>query len=525
MRIRHRVPSIFNLSMVDVLCCALGCVILLWLLNLREARQKADEVGETDRQLAATRTELASTVEDRDALRRQLDDTVGRLTLVSSQARALEARVSEESRELTATEKQLLAMHQERDRARGQATDLDKALAALRLQKKDVEDRLAREAQDYAGLEKQLSAAARKASSLEGSLRDKDTLAESLTTRLADAEAAMRKLQALADQVPGLKEAVKRAGDKLSAEEELAKGLDKQLAERMRELAMAGKSLKDLDAIRKALEQDLAGRDKELASARDERAKRLSLEEELALLNRRLAQRDVRIEDLQSDKRALRGEADRLRASAEARFAGLSLTGRKVIFLVDMSGSMELVDENTPAPSKWQGVRDTLAKILRSSPDLEDFQVIAFSEKPTFLLGEEGQWLHYDPKTSADRVVEALSRIKPDGGTNMYSAIEAAFQYRARGLDTMYVLSDGLPNLGEGLDPLAAARMTDQQKGEILGRTIRRMLKNDWNRPVAGWAQVRINTVGFFYESPDVGAFLWAMSRENDGSFVGMSKP
>ena len=25
--------------------------------------------------------------------------------------------------------------------------------------------------------------------------------------------------------------------------------------------------------------------------------------------------------------------------------------------------------------------------------------------------------------------------------------------------------------------------------------------------------------------NPDVGAFLWALSRENDGSFVGMSKP
>ena len=37
--------------------------------------------------------------------------------------------------------------------------------------------------------------------------------------------------------------------------------------------------------------------------------------------------------------------------------------------------------------------------------------------------------------------------------------------------------------------------------------------------------RVRINAVGFFFESPDVGAFLWALSRENDGSFVGMSRP
>jgi hypothetical protein len=36
---------------------------------------------------------------------------------------------------------------------------------------------------------------------------------------------------------------------------------------------------------------------------------------------------------------------------------------------------------------------------------------------------------------------------------------------------------------------------------------------------------VKINTIGFFYESPDLGSFLWALARENDGSFVGMSKP
>ena len=41
----------------------------------------------------------------------------------------------------------------------------------------------------------------------------------------------------------------------------------------------------------------------------------------------------------------------------------------------------------------------------------------------------------------------------------------------------------------------------------------------------SGRPRVRINAVGFFYESPEVGAFLWALARENDGSFVGMSKP
>jgi hypothetical protein len=203
----------------------------------------------------------------------------------------------------------------------------------------------------------------------------------------------------------------------------------------------------------------------------------------------------------------------------------VTLTGRRVLFLVDMSGSMELVDENVPAPSKWVGVRETLAKVLRSMPDVEQFQVIVFSDRPFHLLGNEGRWLTYDAKTSADQALKALAAIKPDGGTNMYSAMDAAFRYRALGMDTMYLLSDGLPNLGEPLRPEQVKTLSDTQKGELLGKYIRQALRTSWNRPSAGQPRVRINTIGFFYESPDVGAFLWALARENDGSFVGMSTP
>ena len=59
MRTRHRVPTLFTLSMMDVFCCALGCVILLWLLNSREARMRAKAAGETDTKLSIARGELA----------------------------------------------------------------------------------------------------------------------------------------------------------------------------------------------------------------------------------------------------------------------------------------------------------------------------------------------------------------------------------------------------------------------------------------------------------------------------------
>src|SRR5262249_9368272 len=157
-------------------------------------------------------------------------------------------------------------------------------------------------------------------------------------------------------------------------------------------------------------------------------------------------------------------------------------TGKRVVFLVDMSGSMELVDENTPAPNKWQGVRDTVAKLMRSLPGLEKYQIIVFSNSASFLLGNDGKWFDYDAKTSVDRAVQALAGIKPHGGTDMYAGLQAAFRFRPLGLDTIYLLSDGLPNLGEGITPEQARTLKETEQGEILGKHIRKTLNTAWNR-------------------------------------------
>src|SRR5438046_244355 len=72
MRTRHRMPMIFSLSMMDVFCCTLGCVILLWLINQREAMQRTRAASEAISQLTSTRATLAAADRDRDDLRRQL---------------------------------------------------------------------------------------------------------------------------------------------------------------------------------------------------------------------------------------------------------------------------------------------------------------------------------------------------------------------------------------------------------------------------------------------------------------------
>jgi peptidoglycan hydrolase CwlO-like protein len=496
MRVRHKIPSIFNLSMVDVLCCALGCVILLWLINLRDAKQHEDDSGsillQKESAIAELEQKRAAVQAQADAQDAALADLKRKWDAATRQVASLQVDVESRGKELAAVQTDLAA--------RG------KDLAASRLRADDV------------------------------------------SRRLTDAGGRIKDLQGVADLVPGLRSQLKSAQDQFAVDESKVKTLETDMAARAQELdaasrkllasqkdAMrrsqelddAGQKLTTLQSLRTRLETDLEDRDKELTLLRPYKDKWSAGQEKMLSLKKELANSRTNVDALQTEKAKWQTEAARVRAEADNRFAGITLTGRRVVFLVDMSGSMEYLDDNTPAPQKWVAVRDTVAKIMRSLPDLRKFQVVAFSNKAVFPLGNSGDWLDFDPNASADLVLKTLTAIKPTGGTNMYSAMEAVFRMRPQGLDTIYFLSDGIPNIGEGVTPdeIKADKLTDVEVGSRLGAAVRKKLKTDWNRDLDGKPRVRLNTVGFFYESPDVGAFLWALARENEGSFVGMSKP
>jgi hypothetical protein len=438
MRIRHRIPMIFSLSMMDVFCCTLGCVILLWLVNQREAMLRTRAANQVTEKLSASENQ-------RGQLNSLLDDL---------------------DRQLAAAKADLKTRSQELAAARSTADELSKQLIAAREQATDAEDRLAKKTETAERLARLRDDAKTRATDLERLLREKELQNEEaahrigdLTERLGQMDTRLGQLRKVAETLPELQGAISGARDREAAALAKAKELENELA-----------------AARSA-GQDLSGR---------------------------LA---------------------RVVASAEQRFEGIALTGRNVVFLVDMSGSMDLVDERTPDPLKWSGVREAVQKIMRSLPNLERFQVVLFSDRIAYPLGSEGRWLSYDAKSSPGQVTKVLAATPPKGNTNMYMAMDTAFQFRAQGLDTVYLFSDGLPNVGDGLTAEQARTMNETQREQALSQAVRSTLKSRWNAAQAGRPKVRINTIGFFYESPDVGAFLWALARENDGSFVGMSRP
>ena len=89
MRPRRTPPALVSMWMLDVFCCALGCVTLLWLLNTREAKQEATRASAALTDLASTRDNLAAAKADAEATRRtlnaQLDDLRGRLVATTNE--------------------------------------------------------------------------------------------------------------------------------------------------------------------------------------------------------------------------------------------------------------------------------------------------------------------------------------------------------------------------------------------------------------------------------------------------------
>jgi hypothetical protein len=487
MRVRHRIPSIFSLSMVDMLCCALGCVILLWLLNAKQQEDEAEEQAQATRELMEqarqerlqSEAQIAYLTEERDKTRANLEDLKSRLIIVI--------------RDRDQSEKEL---KQQRATALEWKGDLDKSRQSIIVLEEKIK-------QGKADLESE-----RKQSG-------------GLSKQLAAMELRIRGLHLDLDQA-------RAAGMQL---EKRSRGLEQEIERRQKELEGLGRRLEEMQASRQTLERTLDNQEKALAQALPYKERWLGAEEHVRLLEKDLRDRVVALDQargtlaaLQGERKALQAAVTAARAAADNRFAGIELTGKRVLFLVDISGSMEMVDEKTMAPEKWVEVRNTVARLMRSLPGLEKYQVITFSKETSFPLGSAGHWLDHDPRKSPEQVLKTLAAIKPRGGTNMYDAFKAAFRYRALGLDTIYFLSDGLPNIGEGLPP-GGQDLPEIERGIILGRHIRQTLRKDWNAPLPGRARVRINTIGFFFESPDLGAFLWALAREHEGSFVGMSKP
>ncbi len=473
MRTRHKPPTLVSMWMLDVFCCALGCVTLLWLLKTREASFTAIEAAQAATNLTNTREALEKTKSDLETETRTKLAALDESGKLAKWIEDLEGKIA------------LLKV--ERDEQNIENTRL---LGLIK--KKDDELRVARS---------QIAEANTVATNLQDQLTKKTQDANTKASEITD----LTKKKEMADKT-------------LADLQRKAEDLDTLVRN-------AQKAKDDAEARARAANIKLDDISKAMTDASKLQNRITDLEAQVRNSQTKMEDANTQIIDLQGQKAKLADKINKLQIESDNKFAGIALTGKKVVFLVDMSGSMDRVDENTLEPTKWPTVRDTVIKVMKSLPDLEKFQILLFSGKVMYLL-DSNDWMDYDKEKSIEKLHKAMTLVKPTGDTNLYNAMEEAFKYRSKGMDTLYLFSDGLPTSGPGItDAQLKLNLKDTEKSEILSRHIRRTLNNSWNRPEPKFPRVKINSIGFFYESPDVGAFLWSLSRENDGSFVGMSKP
>jgi chromosome segregation ATPase len=529
MQARHRIPTIFSIYMLDVICCALGCVVLLW----QVANQEAELQTATAHQKAELADErLANYKKMHQEFLSVSDDVVKLQTLLStlgqerdSVARSLELTKAEreEARKL-ATRRQdeidagrkALALIEE------QLKKIESDLAKLLIENKKTIAALTSQEKISAALKEKIASAEKDIAGLQGDIALKqgeiDVAAKKLKEQVVVvqlSEKNARRLQQLFDSV---RDESKDAQAKLKLTE-------LQLKMRDQELEKSRGAFKEAIAAKEKTGQQLTAGTKDLLAARariDELTiERDLLKDKLLTRSRELTSAADVIGSLNTEKKTLNQRVVDLQLEVDQRFAGIPLTGENVIFLIDVSGSMVMKDSKTEDPDKWPFLCDTLMKLMRSIPSMKRFQVILFSDKTSYLFGSRDYWLRYEGTQTAKATRDALRKFEVGGGTNMHDAFDEAFRYRKSGLDTIYLFSDGLPNIGEGL-PADIAKPTEEQLNFHLGKYVRTKLRDNWNRPLQGKEPVRINSIGFYFESPDVGAFLWALTREHRGSFVGL---
>ncbi|MGB0330337.1 MAG: hypothetical protein ACPGPE_00810 [Planctomycetota bacterium] len=145
-------------------------------------------------------------------------------------------------------------------------------------------------------------------------------------------------------------------------------------------------------------------------------------------------------------------EERKLRQVSSAAFFGVRIESHRVLFILDVSGSM-----NEPMRAEYVGelgrpridvAKEELAKAIRSLDAGALFNIVPFSGGVDSWL--EGGVAGADDDSREDALVY-IDRLGADGGTNLYGSLEFAFD--DPDVDTVFILSDGEPSVGDIIDP------------------------------------------------------------------------
>lgn len=158
--------------------------------------------------------------------------------------------------------------------------------------------------------------------------------------------------------------------------------------------------------------------------------------------------------DKDLDKAAAERERRRLaaRTTSQAKFFGIKVESHRVIFILDVSGSM-LESMYGRYVGKRGAARIDVAKLelAQAIKNLDAgtlFNVFTFSS--SVARWQKDGIVVKSPETQA-AALEWIERLGASGATNLYDSVKQAFE--DKDVDTIFVMSDGEPTNGEVIDP------------------------------------------------------------------------
>lgn len=166
----------------------------------------------------------------------------------------------------------------------------------------------------------------------------------------------------------------------------------------------------------------------------------------------RVAGREARIAGMRDLDEEVSGNVERrggLKGLEPRTFFGLKIHTRRVVFVLDISGSMDI-----------EFAKLNLRNAYRDLEADAHFGIILYN-------ANVDAWKDHLVRATPEAKAEAdefLSGVTNFGATNIYGALRRAFEVSESSIvqaDTVYFLTDGLPNAGDVTDPdgiLAAVR-------------------------------------------------------------------
>lgn len=195
-----------------------------------------------------------------------------------------------------------------------------------------------------------------------------------------------------------------------------------------------------------------------------------------------------------AEARRLRAERRSRERTEVSRFFGIPLETERIIFVLDISGSMVAslrgLYQGNPGEPRIDRAKAELIAAIRDLKPTAQFNIIAFSSAVNVFSDRS---VGAEEAPAKDAAVDWVSGLGAIGGTNLYGAVARALDDQH--VDTIVVLSDGQPSTGDIVDPGA------------IREAIRR--RNQGRRVV-------IHTVSLGTELP---VLEW-LSRDSGGTYV-----